>query len=196
VHHAATVGIPERRADLGEDVLHHENRELPELLDDVVERFPLHVLHDEEERRLGLLDRVDRDDVRMRELRGRAGLELEPVRHPLALEQVGRHDLDGDPAIEGDVMRQEDGCHAAAAQLAQDLVLAERRVAQDLAHGRLDARRGRAERGDFERLRVGPVHRRDLGAALRAEERALHDRGSAALTASPFEPLTRRASTS
>jgi len=51
---------------------------------------------------------------------------LEPVDHPLAHHQAGRHDLDRDLAVERDLVGEEHGGHAPAPELAADVELAER----------------------------------------------------------------------
>ena len=87
VNDAVAVGVPERVTNLGQDGLHHRDRQRADLVDDRVESPPLDVLHDEVQDLLALLDGVNGDDVRMTQRCGRARLALEPLDHPLAHQQ-------------------------------------------------------------------------------------------------------------
>ena len=68
-------------------------------------------------------DRIDRDDVRMGERPSRTGLALEP--HPPR--GIGRdHEFERDVAVQEQVAGAIDLAHAARAERAEDLVVAER----------------------------------------------------------------------
>ena len=81
------------------------------------------VRHHEEDDALRLVDGVDVDDVRMVELR--RGLRLaQEARLDLAAErELGRQDLDRDRALQPPVFRAIDDAHAAAPDLAVQLVV-------------------------------------------------------------------------
>src|SRR6185437_15914613 len=109
---------------------------------------------------------MDVDDVRMVELRRRARLGEEAVPHPLAIGEAREHHLDGDAAVELEVVREEHGGHAAAAELALDLVLAQRRAPELLEE----------------------LHPRIEPCALAADQRGTGDR----VAARAAEPVARR----
>jgi len=124
----------------------------------------------------------------MAQLGGGAGFALEAIGHSLAAgEQGGGHDLDGDFAIERDFVRQEDGGHAAAPQLAGDVEFAERGAAQvvdqsrlgiDFHVGSVGGRDGNGDAGHFFRgdgLLPGGIE-----ATAGAEAGAGGERGTAA----------------
>ena len=67
-----------------------------------------------------LAERVDRDDVRVVELRDRLGLALEPLDARRARAELGRQDLERDLAAERVLDRAEHDAHAAAADLVED----------------------------------------------------------------------------
>ena len=69
-----------------------------------------------------LLDGVDVDDVGVGERGGELGLAHEAFAERRLHRELGREDLDRDLAVEGEVLGEEDGAHAAAAELAGDLV--------------------------------------------------------------------------
>ncbi len=78
----------------------------------------------------------DRHDVGMVQLRGRLGLDLEPLA-PLGVDRRReREDLQGDPAAQGDLLGLIDHAHAPPPDLADDGVVAE------LGPGRKRARAG------------------------------------------------------
>ncbi len=124
VDHAAAVRIAERAGDLAQDGLHHRDGQRSQLTDDRVEGATLDVLHHEVEQMLAVTNRVDRNDVGMAERRGGLGLTPETL-DPVAEAQHRRHDLDGDLAVERDVMREIHRRHPAATKLAGDVVVAE-----------------------------------------------------------------------
>ena len=89
------------------------------------QRLPLEVLHDEELDAVLVPDVVERADVRMRELRDRLRLPLEPLADLGARGEVRGQDFDGNRAAEARVAGAVDLAHAAGADLADDLVRAE-----------------------------------------------------------------------
>jgi hypothetical protein len=66
------------------------------------------------------------------ELRGSARFLEEAFPHALAVDEPGEHHLDGDLAIEVQVVGEEDSGHAAASELALDVVFAECGLAEFL----------------------------------------------------------------
>jgi hypothetical protein len=63
------------------------------------------------------------DDVGVIQIRDGDGFTFESLGAAFIHEQAGRHDLDRDLSVERDLMRQKDGCHGPAAELAADLEL-------------------------------------------------------------------------
>ena len=91
------------------------------------ERLALDQLHREEQDRSGLLDRVDRDDVRMVQRGGCARFTLEPA-EPIGISGKGRRqDFDRDVTAEARVAGAVHLAHAAAAEQRHDLVGPKRR---------------------------------------------------------------------
>ena len=82
-------------------------------------------LHREVVLALMLADLVDRDDAGVVEQRDGLGLVLEAAELGVAGEQAGPDHLQGHRAVERDLAGLVDDAHAAAAQLAPDLVIAE-----------------------------------------------------------------------
>ena len=74
---------------------------------------------------LVLADLVDRHDPRMIEVGRRLGLGVEALDVGLVGELAGQDHLEGDGAVEADLPGLEDDAHAAAGDLADDLVVAE-----------------------------------------------------------------------
>ena len=89
VNDAAAVGVPQRVADVVQDRLHERDGKRADFLNHGIQRPALDELHHKEEQVRALLHRVDRDDVRVAERGGGAGLPLEALGHPLAGEQRG-----------------------------------------------------------------------------------------------------------
>ena len=93
---------------------------------DVLEQVdPLDKFHRQVISAGGLAGVVDGDDVLVAELLGGAGLAAEALAHARVGGQVGRHDLEGDLAVELHVARLVDRGHAAAGDVAEDLVAAD-----------------------------------------------------------------------
>ena len=152
MHDVPPMPIPEPLANLDEHVLHHRDRQRCHLLDDVVEGPALDELHDEEDGFIRPLNRVDRDDVWVRQLCGGPGLEFETLDHSVTFEQVRGHDLDCDFSVESEVVGEEYRRHASSAQFAQNFVLTERHGAQRFPHRTGDTRHLCRHRGLRHRL--------------------------------------------
>jgi hypothetical protein len=90
-----------------------------------VKPFAVHALHDNEELGVLLACVEDLDDVRVGEARRRLRLAAKAV-HELLVRDRPVHDLDRDRSVELGVVRQVDGRHAAAPELAADGVAAVR----------------------------------------------------------------------
>ena len=156
VHHALPVGVGERPRHLAHDLGHLPGGKAPEPTDLVAERLARDVSHHEEHEAVGLLDRVDRNDVGVGEPGRGAGLAQEAraaVRHG---GQRRREELDGHEPVEGEVARQEHDAHPAATEHALDGVAA--------GHGLL-------QRQEFRRGRHGR-HRKKLRGPGRPPRRA------------------------
>src|SRR4029450_11223518 len=70
-----------------------------------------------------LVDAVDRNDVRMAELRRCLGLFQEPRADLAAKRELGRKQLDGDRSLEPAVFRLIDDSHPASADLTVELIV-------------------------------------------------------------------------
>ncbi len=93
-----------------------------------MQRLAGYELEDEEARSTGVLEAVDRGDVRMVERGESPRLALQP-REPVGVRrELRREDLDRDLAAEPRVMRPIDLAHPARAQGREDLVRAEPRA--------------------------------------------------------------------
>ena len=123
----ATVCVGETAADLIEQCAHGGNREHTVATDDHVERSAAHEVHHEEEKSFALEHAVHGPDVRMLETRAGFRFAAEAIDHVRVRREHRRHDFERDFTVEADVVGQEDGGHAAASELADDLVLADRR---------------------------------------------------------------------
>ena len=89
------------------------------------EALPLDEAHREVMLALVLADLVDRHDARMVEVGGRLGLGVEPLDVGLVGELAGEDHLERDGPVEAHLPGLEDDAHAAAGDLADDLVVAE-----------------------------------------------------------------------
>ena len=132
VDHLAAVGVLQGRADLVEDRADCGKGQPARGLDHLLQRAPGHVAHDEVVQPFRLPHRVHRHDVRMVQMGDGDRLVAEPLDHAFAQQQPGRHHLDGDLAVQGDLVRQEDRRHAAPAQLPADLELPQGGAAESL----------------------------------------------------------------
>ena len=165
------VSVGERAGDLREDHLRHGQIDATLLRDHGLERAALDELHDEVDHRLRLFDRVDLDDVRVAQARGRLRLALEARYHARARHELRQHGLDRDLAVQREVEREIHGRHATTAELPIDVVFPERRLSEQLGD-HVDA-------GDFdgerlsERLTVSTPDTGNVRAAVRAEIRRL-----------------------
>ena len=162
VDHAAAVRVREPAPDLEEDGANHGDGEDARGLQHDVERPAVHVLHHEEVEVVELPDGVDGDDVGVAQVGDGDRLLAEAVHHPLTHHHAGRHDLDRDEPVEGDLLSEIDGGHAAPAQLAHDVKLAAGGGAEVLEHlvprrVRASARGGGRGAGGDAAARAEPV---------------------------------------
>ena len=88
------------------------------------QRLAVDVRHDVEDETARLVDRVDRNDVRMGESRRGARLAHEPVAQLRVRGELGRQQLDRDGAIETHLAREIHHAHSAATELALERVSA------------------------------------------------------------------------
>ena len=113
MHDAGRVGGGEARQHGVHDVDGLLGRELLVVLQQLAQRDPGQVLHDEV-RHVGVLALVeDVDHVRVRETGGRAGLLHESRLERVVVGEVAVHDLDRDAPFEAQVGREVDRGHAA-----------------------------------------------------------------------------------
>src|SRR5438034_471446 len=84
-------------------------------------------------------------------------------------QQGGGHHLDSDLAVQGDVVGQVHGCHAAPSELPQDLVLAQRGLSHGVELGRLQCGRGRRSVLVYHGRRNARLHPGDVRATAGAE---------------------------
>ena len=91
---------------------------------------PSTIPHDEIDQPLALADRVDRDDVGMREPGRRLRLAGESLADVLLEGELGRQHLDGHPALQPFVARAIDHAHAAAPDLALDRIRVTERLGE------------------------------------------------------------------
>ncbi len=89
------------------------------------ERLTLHVVHAEERDPILLADAVDRDDPRVLQARNRLDLPSEPLATARTVELLGPHDLDRYLATELALLGEVDDAHAANAEAADQLEVAE-----------------------------------------------------------------------
>ena len=114
------MGIGERARDLAEQAHRLEDREWGALLEPPAQRFAFDERHGEVRKAGDFARREERDDVRVLEAGGVADLLLEAIgTHPRR--ELGREELDDDPAAEPAVTGEVDAAHAAAAELAFEI---------------------------------------------------------------------------
>src|SRR4030095_12580235 len=98
------------------------------LFQPLLQRLALEVLHHEKRGPDALADIVERADVRMRELRDRAGLAVKALAKLGIGRQTRWQDLDGDGTIQTRVARFVDFAHPARADGSDDFVGAKARA--------------------------------------------------------------------
>ncbi|GBD17044.1 hypothetical protein HRbin26_01957 [bacterium HR26] len=112
---AMPVGVVERGSDLADDVGGVLDSERCLAQDQVLERLPAHVLHDDVVDPVVMAYVVDVDDVRMGEARGRLGLTLEASQEVRVAPVLPTQDLDRHGPVEGEVVAAVDHSHASLA---------------------------------------------------------------------------------
>ncbi len=112
-------GIGQGDGDLEDPLQGHAGRG-----DQLGEPLALDQLHGEEADTLGLLDRVDRDDVGMIQRGQGLGLPLEAVEPLRICGQLGRQHLQGHLAVEAQILGTINLAHTARTELFQDPVMA------------------------------------------------------------------------
>ena len=129
VDDAVLVGVAQAGEHLHRDRDRALGRERALLLDDLLERAPLEVLHRDVRAAVGLAAVVDGDDVRVVEARGGLRLAPEALDELAVLGVALGHDLERDLAAEARVLGQVDRRHAADAQAPEHAVAAVERLA-------------------------------------------------------------------
>ena len=183
------VGVLECASNLEGDRARGRERELPPVGDDGRQRAPLDVLHDEVVQLFELSDRVDRDDVGVREASDRLGFATKAFDGAIANEASRSQDLDGYLSLERDFFGEIDRRLPALPQLVRDAEASEQAGTQAF------------DRSTPEELRIdrrfggGPAI---LGAAFRAEaiggeeERSAVEAGAIDLVAAGGAELVER----
>ena len=183
VDHAVLVGVLQAQGRLVDEVAGVGHRQRPAGLDQLRQVEALDVLHGQDEALAEAEGRVGGDDVGVVELGRGADLAEEAVEHAAAVDEVAADDLEHLLAAHERVLGQVDDAHAAAAQLAEDLVIGVVGQSRGQRAGRRRCRGRRAagqhrqagERGDDRGGGIGPA----LGVAEPAEEAVGGDRGDA-----------------
>ena len=116
MHDAPPVGVVEGVRDLGADAPGLRKAEACALAHARRQRFALHVTHHEVQHSVRLTEAVERDDVRVGEARGGAGLAAEALAARSVLAPVQEQYLDRDQPFESGVAGQVHGAHPAPAQ--------------------------------------------------------------------------------
>ncbi len=129
VDDAEGVGRAERVRHLVGDLQRVVHRQHGLARDAVAQRLARDERHHVVEEAVRLAGIEQAEDVRMVELGGELDLSLEPLGAHRG-RQLGVQHLDGDVALVPEVVREEDGGHAAGAQLALDAVAIPQRVLQ------------------------------------------------------------------
>ena len=133
VDDAVPVGVVERAGDLTGDPERVVDRELALAPEPVAERLALDERHGEPELAAGLTGVENGQDVGMLEPGGELDLALEALGAERGGE-LGEEDLEGDRAVVAEVVREIDGGHAAAAELALEGVAVGEGVAHAIRH--------------------------------------------------------------
>ena len=107
------MGVSESVTDLSQNPAYFDRRYRPVLLQTLAKVVALDVRHHEVDEIVLLFDGVDRDDVRMIQLRGCLGFAEEPLPDVRPKAQLGRQDLDRDLPLETFVARAIHDAHAA-----------------------------------------------------------------------------------
>jgi len=123
----ACVGRVERARDLRDDRRRALAAECSVRADDSLQIGALDVPHRDVQGAVDLVGIEDRDDVRVIDRGGELGFTKEPVPEPLAPRELGRQQLERNPASQTDVLGKVDGAHASPADDALDPVAAELR---------------------------------------------------------------------
>ena len=122
VHHPLPVGVVERAGDHAREMQCFVERQLAVAVELRPQRLALDVRHDVVEEAVGLARVMQRQDVGMIE----AGGDLDLAEEAVGAErggELGVEDLERDGAVVLAVVGQVHGGHAAAAELALDVVL-------------------------------------------------------------------------
>jgi hypothetical protein len=124
VDHADGVGGAQRVGGLRHDPADLVGGEAAAALEPARHRFPVHVPHDEVHQAGAFADGVDGNDVRVGEASRRLGFAGEPLADVALEGELGREDLDCDPALEPLVTRPVDHAHSAPPDLPLQRVVA------------------------------------------------------------------------
>ena len=121
--HALLVGVLQAQRRLVDEIAGVADRHRPLGLDHPGQVQALDVLHGEDDALAAAEGGVGGDDVGVAELGDGADLAEEAVEHAAAFDDVAAHDLEDLVAAHEAVVGEVDHAHAAAAELADDLVV-------------------------------------------------------------------------
>src|ERR1019366_1647202 len=121
MYDVAPVSVRERAGDFAQHRAHGFERRARLAHEALRERLAIDESHREEHDAVDLVHRVDRDDVRVRKLRGHLCLAQESRLHLRTERELGRKDLQRHLAVQPHVARTIDDGHAAASDLVLDL---------------------------------------------------------------------------
>src|SRR5713101_1397127 len=133
--HAFPMRLPERRQQVAPELTRGVDRQAPMLLQMSLEGVPLQVVHHIEVQALTFIDLVDRNDIGVSQI-GEDASFADELLDGLDRPQLGPQHLDGHGTREGYVAGQVHRSHAAASELAQQLVLGRQSRTQALKEGR------------------------------------------------------------
>src|SRR5262249_20996134 len=133
---AQLAGPLNRACDLAHDAEGDEDFRRAFLFEILAQVATLDVLEGHEVEAVGLFDVVDLDDVGVRGPSGGERLRLEALEGNRIAGHLGPQQLEGDLALEGDLFGEIDVAHAALAEAAENLIVAEPLAGQvDLPFG-------------------------------------------------------------
>ena len=136
VHDAVTMGVTEGLCDVGGDRGRPRRRQRRLGADDRRQRLAVDELHDDVIGAVRLPPVKDRDDVRVRQVGGCLGLPAEPLDERVVRGELREEHLQGDRAVQQQVVGQVDLGRTASGDLAVELVTAVVHRGRSVGHRR------------------------------------------------------------